>query len=140
VQTYTPEHYSIQYAANHDYRGFARKELLVRKELGYPPYRKLALATLSHDDLSRLVKVSDAFAKAMKQRLAESSDVDTELLGPVPSPIPKLKDRYRFQCVVKYREETKVREMLREITDGFLDEIRKTSLGIQIDIEPQVLL
>jgi primosomal protein N' (replication factor Y) len=142
VQTYTPEHYSIQYASKHDYRGYARRELLSRRELGYPPYCKLAMATLSHEDISRLVTASERFAGELKKRFSElrHSDAYPELLGPVPSPIPKLKDRYRFQCMVKYRGETNVLEALRASSDALSDDIRKSKLSIQLDVDPQMLL
>jgi len=141
VQTYTPEHYSIQYASKHDYRGYARRELLSRRELGYPPYSRLALATLSHEDISYLVQASEKFAVELKRRFAalRREGVETELLGPVPSPIPKLKDRYRFQCMVKYRGEIGVAEALRASADALRDDIRKSKLSIQLDVDPQVL-
>lgn len=142
VQTYTPEHYSIQYASVHDYRGYARRELLSRRELGYPPFRRLALATLSHDDISRLVTASERFATELKRRLpgADGADGAPELLGPVPSPIPKLKDRYRFQLMVKYRGESNVSDALRAAADAMADEMRRSKLGIQIDVDPQMLM
>ncbi|WP_309121355.1 primosomal protein N' [Paenibacillus sp.] len=142
VQTYTPEHYSIQFASNHDFRGFARRELVSRRELGYPPYCRLALATLAHEDISRLVASSERFAAELKRRFAELRGTagEPELLGPVPSPIPKLKDRYRFQCMVKYRGETNVADALRASADALSDDVRKSKLSIQLDVDPQVLL
>ena len=142
VQTYTPEHYSIQFASKHDFRGFARRELLSRRELGYPPYCRLALATLSHEDISRLVPYSERFANELKRRFAErrKEGLDAELLGPVPSPIPKLKDRYRFQCMVKYRGDAGVAEALRASADALGEDIRKAKLSIQLDMDPQMLM
>jgi primosomal protein N' (replication factor Y) len=142
VQTYTPEHYSIQFAQHHDFRGFARRELISRRELGYPPYCRLALATLAHEDISRLVTSSERFAGELKRRFAElrAGGGEPELLGPVPSPIPKLKDRYRFQCMVKYRGETNVAGALRASADAMLEDVRKNKLSIQLDMDPQVLL
>ncbi|TLS49921.1 primosomal protein N' [Paenibacillus antri] len=142
VQTYTPEHYSIQFAQHHDFRGFARRELISRRELGYPPYCRLALATLAHEDISRLVTSSERFAGELKKRFAElrGAGEEPELLGPVPSPIPKLKDRYRFQCMVKYRGETNVADALRASADALSDDVRKSKLSIQLDVDPQVLL
>lgn len=142
VQTYTPEHYSVTLAAAHDYRGFARRELLSRRELGYPPYRRLALATLSHEDAALLMRTSERFAEALRSRLPARRDADDgpDLLGPVPSPIPKLKDRYRFQCMVKYRGEPEVIRALRQAGDTLIEDIRKSKLSIQLDIDPQMLL
>ena len=51
VQTYTPEHYSMQYASQHDYIAFANHELDIRANLGYPPYHRLILVTFSHEQV-----------------------------------------------------------------------------------------
>jgi primosomal protein N' (replication factor Y) len=142
VQTYTPDHYSIVHASQHDFRSFARRELTIRRELGYPPYRRLALATLSHEDISKLIRISEDFVSEIRSRFEKTpwEGEPPELLGPVPSPIPKLKDRYRFQCMVKYRGESAAIDALREAADAFRDEVRKSKLGIQIDVDPQMLM
>jgi len=142
VQTYTPEHYSIQYASKHDFRGFARRELLSRRELRYPPYCKLALATLSHEDISKLIPSSERFALELKRKFLPYArePQKPEALGPVPSPIPKLKDRYRFQLLVKYPGDFHVAPALRAAADALSDDIRKHKLSIQLDVDPQVLM
>ncbi|WP_274361551.1 primosomal protein N' [Paenibacillus thermotolerans] len=142
VQTYTPDHYSIVHASKHDYRSFARRELTMRKELGYPPYRRLALATLAHEDASKLLRWSESFAAGLRASIGRKAWEygPPELLGPVPSPIPKLKDRYRFQCVVKYRGETAAIDALKDAADELRDEIRKSKLSIQLDVDPQMLM
>ena len=48
IQSYTPEHYSIIHASDHDYLSFVKDELKHRKALHYPPYCRLILVTLSH--------------------------------------------------------------------------------------------
>src|SRR5690606_2977189 len=101
VQTYTPEHYSIQYAAKHDYLSFYQQEMRLRHERGYTPFYYLALLTFSHEDLAYLVKIAQQSADWLSQQLKTSS----VLLGPVASSIPKVKDRYRYQCMVKYKDE-----------------------------------
>ena len=42
IQSYRPEHYAIQAARRHDYLDFSRQEISFRRELGYPPFRRLA--------------------------------------------------------------------------------------------------
>ena len=43
VQTYRPEHYSLQCASRHDYKSFYDEEIIFRKELGLPPFSRFAL-------------------------------------------------------------------------------------------------
>lgn len=140
IQTYTPEHYSIQYASKHDFHGFARRELLSRKELAYPPYCRLAVATLAHEDISKLIPASERFAAELKKQLFAKPSGRLEVFGPVPSPIPKLKDRYRFQLMVKYPKELNVAPALRAAGDALAAEVRRGKLSIQVDVDPQVMM
>ena len=48
IQTYTPEHPAIRHARYHDYRGFFREELEVRRQYKFPPFSYLIMAPYSH--------------------------------------------------------------------------------------------
>src|SRR5690606_20038090 len=56
VQTYNPEHYSIQCAKNYDYSGFYNKEIMLRKEFLYPPFTNLISIVIYGED-NRLVAI-----------------------------------------------------------------------------------
>ncbi|MFC5453118.1 primosomal protein N' [Paenibacillus aestuarii] len=155
VQTYTPEHYSIQSASRHDYMGFARQELDIRVNLGYPPYQKLILITFSHEELTLLVRFAEVFVTRLKEFVAEelnkpadlfldftspSEPFTMEVLGPVASPISRIKDRYRFQCVVKYRGDTQAAELVGRTVAWFEERTAKDKLQISVDVDPQFLM
>ncbi|MBS0712212.1 primosomal protein N', partial [Enterococcus faecalis] len=99
VQTYTPEHYSIQLAAMQDYPRFYNQEMSMRKIVSYPPFYYLALVTVTHEDLMQAVAVTEKISNYLKSKISE----EAILLGPVASPIPKINDRYRYQCLIKYK-------------------------------------
>jgi primosomal protein N' (replication factor Y) len=63
-----------------------------------------------------------------------------QVLGPVASPIPRIKDRYRFQCVVKYSEELDAAAAVRAAVDRMQDVVRQTKLQISVDVDPQVMM
>ena len=63
-----------------------------------------------------------------------------EVLGPVPSPIARLKDRYRYQCMVKYRGELPVTEWIRKALESVIDNAVKEKLQISVDVDPQSLM
>ncbi len=147
IQTYSPEHYIIQSASQHDYRAFARQELNLRSKLHYPPYCRLVLITLSHEQVDFLVKIAHAFAKrlielTLPQHPTEQEHV--EVLGPVASPLSRIKDRYRFQCVVKYAGESNkaalVMEAIATATQFFEDQMQRQKLQIHVDVDPQFLM
>ncbi|WP_040948590.1 primosomal protein N' [Gorillibacterium massiliense] len=165
VQTYTPEHYSIVSSSEHDYNGFVETELKSRRECGYPPYYGLILITLSHEQIPLLIRVAEDLAKRLKKAAAASgllrdpsqpetgdlfadlwdtskpsSTGDLEVLGPVASPIPRIKDRYRFRCMVKYRGNVDVSAMVAKAVAAFDDVCRQENLQISVDVDPQMLM
>ncbi|CAM4253039.1 primosomal protein N' [Paenibacillus tarimensis] len=149
VQTYTPEHYSILTSQRHDYESFVREELKQRRILSYPPYCRLILVTLSHEQLPQLVSVSEKFAEELRMLAAEagvlvsldSREADAmEVLGPVASPIPRLKDRYRFQCMIKYRGAVDAAALVRQAARPHMEGSAAGKVLIGIDVDPQVIL
>lgn len=149
VQSYTPEHYSIIHASGHDYRSFVRDELKHRKELHYPPYCRLILVTLSHEQLPLLLKLAENYALGIQGKARQlrwygsldklSSDA-LDLLGPVASPLPRLKGRYRFQCIVKWRGAIDAIGLARQVAEELQDSVRDKGLQISIDVDPQMLM
>ncbi len=147
IQTYNPDHYSILCAEKHDYPRFAARELEMRRKLGYPPYRQLILITLSHPQLTLLVKVAEQLAESIRRRFrAEFAFPDSmedrpmEVYGPVASPIPRIKDRYRFQCMVKYRKDVQAERVVRLAIAGLDDLASKENLLISVDVNPQMMM
>ncbi|PYI54351.1 primosomal protein N' [Paenibacillus flagellatus] len=152
IQTYTPDHYSIEHASRHDYGAFIATELDSRRQRGYPPYCELVLVTFSHEQVAMVVRAAESFATRLKEKWqrmrtefdsvsgAGAEDRYFEVYGPVASPIPRIKDRYRFQCMVKYRGDVDVSGMLTETAAAFDETVRQEKLHISIDVNPQVLM
>jgi primosomal protein N' (replication factor Y) len=155
VQTYTPDHYSVQYASHHDYVAFANHEMDIRANLGYPPYQRLILITFSHEQVPLLVRMAEAFVTRLKEialpytrqqvdLFSEAVSMDSsfhfDVLGPVASPISRIKDRYRFQCVVKYRGEDLAAEIVGKTVAWFEERSAKEKLLISVDVDPQYLM
>lgn len=152
VQTYTPEHYSVAAAGGHDFHRFAAQELEHRARGGYPPYCRLILITLSHTELALLVKTAESMVNRLKALAREegipgfageaagSGRRALDVLGPVASPIPRIKDRYRFQCMVKYRGDQPASQLVARAVEAFDEVCRQTKLAISVDVDPQVLM
>ncbi|WP_289136700.1 primosomal protein N' [uncultured Brevibacillus sp.] len=136
IQTYTPEHYSIMHATKHDYPAFYHDEMLQRRRTGYPPYFRLVLITFSHEDVPVVIRGAHTMADYLRQRLAQT----TILLGPVASPIARVKDRFRFQIMLKYRDEPHLAELLAQATAAFEEWNKQQKVLMTIDVDPYVLL
>ena len=134
VQTYSPDHYAVKCAALADYRGFYESEILIRREMHYPPFGDVIVVGCLHEDEEKARRCGEEFVRILRQRFPFLKGED--LLGPRPSHIPKIRGRYRFQVLIKY---------INGETDGFLEELealrmqfvtekyRDVSLGIDIN-------
>ncbi|WP_084024396.1 primosomal protein N' [Vulcanibacillus modesticaldus] len=136
IQTYTPEHYSIQYASNHDFQSFYKQELKQRKMMDYPPFRKLIVVHFSHQQLPNVMKASQLFVKELNRLVSR----DVEILGPVTSPISRIKDRNRFQCMIKYNDESSTLNKVNQTISLLIEGLKDRNLLISVDVDPYVLM
>jgi len=93
VQTFTPKAETIQFARQGDYGGFAAAELEVRRQFGYPPSRHLIRHLFRGPNPDKLKFFAEQWAKRVGEELGRR----VELRGPVPAPIEKIRDEYRWQ-------------------------------------------
>ncbi|UPM53078.1 primosomal protein N' [Gottfriedia acidiceleris] len=136
IQTYSPEHYSIELAKTQDYVAFYEEEMKLRRSFRYPPFYYLVLISIAHNDLIKTVKVSEQIAGYLREYLSEGSIV----LGPVASPIAKIKDHFRYQCVIKYKSEPALYDVLNRIQQYYQDETDKGKLQLTIDFQPTMFM
>ncbi len=136
IQTYSPEHYSIELAGQQDFDQFYQKEMMIRKIHQYPPFYYLALITVSHEELMKVVDVTEKITVLLSSRLSNGAHI----LGPVASPIPRINNKYRYQCIVKYKKEPKLTQTLKMILDHYQQDIHRTGLQISIDKNPYILM
>ena len=136
IQTYSPEHYSIELASQQDFDQFYQKEMMIRKIHQYPPFYYLALITVSHEELMKVVDVTEKISVTLSSRLSKGAHI----LGPVACPIPRINNKYRYQCIVKYKKEPKLTQTLKMILDHYQQDIHRTGLQISIDKNPYILM
>lgn len=101
IQSYKPEHYVIQAARRHDYLDFARQELGTRRELGYPPYRRLARLLFLHSDRERVKAEAEALARGLRFAIHERGLTGVDLIGPVPCFFGREQGKYRWHIIVR---------------------------------------
>lgn len=131
IQTFNPEHYAIQLAQTQDYEDFYQKEMWVRHQSGYPPYFYTVKITCSHPEEQVAAQKMFAIARDLKQELSPQS----VLLGPAPSAILRIKNRYYYQLIIKYKQEPQLPAMLTRLLDQSQIDQRK-GLYVSIDQEP----
>ncbi|AJD90947.1 primosomal protein N' [Jeotgalibacillus malaysiensis] len=135
IQTYTPEHFSIELAKTQNYEWFYQKEMMMRKTAQYPPFYFISLITLSHENVNKAAGVCNEIAEILKSRLSDQSII----LGPVASPIARIQDKYRYQCMIKYKHEPELKLLLKKILDQYSD-TGKDAVSINIDVQPYIMM
>jgi primosomal protein N' (replication factor Y) len=101
IQTYTPEHPAIRHARYHDYRGFYREELEIRRAYRFPPFGELIVATYGHRDEARAEHEAKTAAEHLSATIGRFKLGDIEVLGPSPAFVYRLKDEFRFEVTLK---------------------------------------
>jgi len=108
VQTYCPEHPAVRFAADHDYDGFARRELDERRALRYPPFSRFAYVGVIGRDRSSVERAVGEYRELL-------AGVDgLEVLGPAPYPIARVNNEWRYRLALKSQQPSIMRQALRE--------------------------
>lgn len=113
IQTRNPEHYALQCAINHDGAEFFRQELEFRREAGYPPFSHLA--TISFSGVSENgVETRSLEMAALFRTLKQELKLRVEILGATPSPLYRLRGRYRRHILLKAPSRNELRRLIAE--------------------------
>jgi primosomal protein N' (replication factor Y) len=136
IQTYAPQHYSIRAARDQDYARFVRRELELRRELMYPPFARMALVRIEGEN-SAVVRHT---AERIGAQLVRTAKPETlRVLGPAPAPIERIKQRYRWQVMVKGERRDELRAALATIREAVVNP-GTTGVRVTIDIDPVNML
>ncbi len=133
IQTYAPHHYSIRAAKDQDYRRFIRRELQLRRELMYPPYARMALVRI--DGVERRA-VEDTAAECASALVRMAPLEVLRVLGPAPAPIERLRNRYRWQVMVKSSARAEMRRLLETARVELIPMLERRQVRFSIDIDP----
>jgi primosomal protein N' (replication factor Y) len=136
IQTYNPDHYAIKDVQLNDYLAFYDKEMNYRKLGKYPPYFFLINFTIAHQDMKKVMEASKHIHKILLQHISDKAFV----LGPSPAALSRINNEYRFQILVKYKNEPALHEALQYLDDYYHDEYLKHKLSLKIDINPHMMM
>ncbi len=102
-QSYTPQHYALQAAAEHDYHAFYQREMAFRREQQYPPVSRLARLIYWHKNLRNVHDQAARMIQNLQQR-AEQLGIwgdGVDLMGPAPAPYARIRSYYRWQIIIR---------------------------------------
>lgn len=132
IQTYNPDNFSIICAQKQNYDLFYETEIALREQLKYPPFCDIILIGLNSYHEVEIQNVSNKIYQYLEQRLSKE---EFKVLRPMPCPIDKIQNRYRWRIIIK----GKMTQEANEILNACLKEIYQENIKdtrIAIDINP----
>ncbi|HDP69943.1 MAG TPA: primosomal protein N' [Actinobacteria bacterium] len=134
IQTYCPDSYAISAVKKYTYDEFYKEEIEIRKELDYPPFSELVNIIFSGKEEKCVMKEAHLFNK----RLDEIKDKEwlKDCLGPAPSPLSKIKCKYRWHTILKTKDSAMAASFLKEHLSDLISKKSPRDVNITIDIDP----
>lgn len=132
IQTYSPEHYSIETAADQDYKAFFEKEMVFRRMMNYPPAAHLMALYLMSEDKEAL----NRGAVRLKALAMSHTRQEIALIGPSDAGLSKLKDVYRKVLYLKCTEMNYLTEWKGWLEAVLPKEKQLSTFNIQFDMDP----
>jgi primosomal protein N' (replication factor Y) (superfamily II helicase) len=140
IQTYQPEHYVFQAVQAQDYDSFFHQELESRRQLGYPPFTRLALVRVSGPDEAPVIREARRLAGILENMRNRDHELRARLriLGPAPAGLARLKDRFRWQILLKSYGRPPLLHLLQHLPQVWAPAAR-SRLSLTLDIDPASL-
>jgi primosomal protein N' (replication factor Y) (superfamily II helicase) len=141
LQTYNPNHFSIEASRHQDYKAFYRQEIEFRKALKYPPFTRMVQLRISGRD-ARQTAAHARTIGAHCQRLQQSRAgyAPIEVLGPLEAPLARIANRYRWQLLLKGPQVGVLHRLVREVLFGPHAVAKKHDLTVSVDVDPVFLM
>jgi len=140
IQTYNPHHYAIQSAKGHDYHEFCRQELEFRRRLNYPPFSRMIAIRIESPNQQRCQEAAAHLGELIQQVKSPYSD-KVEILGPSRAMRAKIRNRYRWQILLKAPRIKILAGIIREsLKKPYLSTCKSSNIRINIDVDPVDML
>ncbi|HSJ15339.1 MAG TPA: primosomal protein N' [Longimicrobiales bacterium] len=140
VQTALPGHYAIRAAIQHDYRGFAERELAERAAPAYPPHTRLANVVLSGTDEVAVQEAAQHAADWVLDLLARHRSAALTLTGPAPCPIDRIRGRWRWHFLLRSHAPGPLGGVCRALQERYEPATGRAELRMIVDRDPVSLL
>lgn len=132
IQTYNPNHNTIQQVTNNDYSGMYKEQLYERSIYKYPPYFRMIKFTLKHRDFDKLKEGSMWLYQVMQQNLS------IPVLGPEEPPISRIRNEYIRTIMIKIPQNvslTPTKKTIQKILNSFESVAQYRAIKIAVNVD-----
>lgn len=139
IQTFVPDHYVINLAAQQDYDEFYEQETALRKALLYPPYCDICAVNFSSALESRVIEGSNSFLQILRAYVTENKlKIPLRVLGPSPCTLGRINNKYRYRIIIKCRVSRQLHEMISSCICEFVKNRKFGEVRISADINGDI--
>lgn len=137
LQTYNPDEFSIQAAIRQDYKAFFKQEISLRKRLQLPPYYHFGIIQISGKDRALVEKTT----RRIHSEIVAKKEFNTGMFlsEPAPSPVLKMKNRFRWRVVLKHPSIKALVTVLEWVYDTYGSSGKKQYV-VSVDINPASMI
>lgn len=129
IQTFSPTNPAILFALNHDFKSFYKYEIEVRQKFQYPPITHMLAVHLRSENENILIEIGDQLIQDLKPAISGEIRVN----GPIPSPIPKIKNKYRYLILFKGDKLLPIKKALKQL---IYSKYKDKNVSIYADADP----
>ena len=142
IQTYNPDNFTIECSKEQNYKKFYETEILIRKQLKYPPFCDIIVIGFSGLKEDKIMEISKKTYNYLRRKLENIEELENKrkenqikIFKPMPAPIDKIQNKYRYRIIIK----EKMNEKINDVLNDYLQKIYQKDLKdirISIDVNP----
>lgn len=132
IQTYNKDNYCLECVKKQDYLEFYKKEMDIRRQLKYPPYFYICSIKIVSPEYETARNESNKIKNYLSKKLSNNFII----LGPSTASVFKLKNKYYFQIIIKYKREENLTKTLKELNSMYITD----KVKLDINLNPLNLL
>lgn len=135
IQTYNPDHFSIEYAKQQNYDLFYQAEISLRQRLKYPPFCDIIVIGISSKDKNEVKQVSEILEQLLRKQMNENGFISK----PIPAPISKIKNRYRWRIIIKCNFNNAIINKMNQVLEDYY-QMKFKNARVIIDVNPSSMM
>ncbi|WP_417909527.1 replication restart helicase PriA [Candidatus Electronema sp. PJ] len=139
IQTHQPGHYVLKAARVHDYQAMYAQETELRSMLGYPPFGRLINIRFSGEEEGKVQETAKAAAGLLRAAIDKDS-LPVDILGPAPAPLSLLRNRFRWQLLLKGRQPEVLHQLCNQLLENKQRLCHRGKVRMGIDVDPENML
>ena len=141
IQTYNPDNFSIECSKKQNYQLFYDTEIMIRKQLKYPPFCDIIVIGISSKNEQDAFQVTNKIHQYLKNRVIKEN-LGIILYQGMPAPIDKIKNQYRYRIIIKCKFDDAMIDLMNDVITEYTkmkeskDKDKKKGARLSIDLNP----